>query len=387
MSALANAEVTRRAFGQGNKDHARNLQVQDDADLLKLMMADMRSAPTLYQPTNYWKNYEKKLVPELVAVGLRDFRRSRNFVFESLGGSDLPPASRINCFKPRLLNNRVSRRIPLWTAFLTGLNSSLNSVFSPFLTYDVALDDIRYMCYEIARLKGEQTGAKSVDELEASLMGNPEDVFRVGDRVYTLSLLKYYLCYAYCCAFVDFKKVGSIVELGSGSGKQIEVIKKLHPDICFFLFDIPPQLYICEQYLRSVFPGDVVSYRETRDMNAMPAVTEGKIFMFGSWKIPIIEETKVDLFWNEASLQEMEPDVVANYLKYVNKAAQTAFLCEVMQGKEVARKGGDHGVLKPTTLEHYKGGLKDFEMIDLSPYLHIPKMRTLQFYSYSFWQK
>ncbi|EMM79683.1 sugar O-methyltransferase domain protein [Leptospira interrogans str. 2006001854] len=34
---------------------------------------------------------------------------------------------------------------------------------------------------------------------------------------------------------------------------------------------------------------------------------------------------KIDLFWNAASFQEMEPDVVSNYLTIVNESAKAIF--------------------------------------------------------------
>ena len=64
---------------------------------------------------------------------------------------------------------------------------------------------------------------------------------------------------------------------------------------------------------------------------------KGKILCLG-WKFPMIEEIPVDLFWNASSFQEMEPEVVANYLKFVNRAAKSVYLLEVMGGKEVASK-------------------------------------------------
>ena len=39
------------------------LQVQDDPALLDLMLEDLHEGPELYQPGNYWANYEKLLVP------------------------------------------------------------------------------------------------------------------------------------------------------------------------------------------------------------------------------------------------------------------------------------------------------------------------------------
>ena len=179
-----------------------------------------------------------------------------------------------------------------------------------------------------------------------------------------------------------------VVELGSGSGKQVEVIKKLHPTTRFLLFDIPPQLYVCEQYLKTVFPGQVVSYRETRDWSQLADPKPGQICILPNWKFPQTASTECDLFWNAASFQEMEPDVVANYLKYVRAAAKTVFLQEKMDGKELALTPGMHGVRKQTTLRDYEVGLEGFQRVDLSPCL-LPLLSQRYLYGYydSFWRK
>ena len=72
--------------------------------------------------------------------------------------------------------------------------------------------------------------------------------------------------YAFASKLIDFDSIHSILELGTGIGGQLEVIKKLHPDVNYYVFDITPMLYVCEQYLKSIFPSSVVSYRETRKM-------------------------------------------------------------------------------------------------------------------------
>lgn len=166
----------------------------------------------------------------------------------------------------------------------------------------------------------------------------------------------------------------------------MEVLKKLHPELCFYLFDIPPQLYVCEQYLKAVFPGCVVSYRDTRDL-ITPPVEPGKIFIWGNWKFPILEQVQIDLFWNSASFQEMEPDVVANYLKYVNNQAKRVFLMEVMGGQKVAKKRGDHGVLKQTTLKNYLEGLSNLKLVDLFAQRVIPNISRDFGCSYAYWER
>ena len=244
------------------------------------------------------------------------------------------------------------------------------------------------MCYEFAKCYGELNGAKSLECFEGSLFGNPENFFHINQKLYTISLLDYYVRYAYCCKFFDFDSINSILEIGSGSGKQIEVIKKLHPKITFYVLDIPPQLYVCEQYLSSIFPDSVVSYRKTRDMKKIPDESEGKIFIIGNWKISEIENLTYELFWNTVSFQEMEPDVVLNYLKFVNQqSTKFVFLNEMLEGKEIASGKGKYGVFKQTNLEHYKKGLKSFELVDTSKVIRLPKLTSGPNSRFMFWKK
>ena len=94
-----------------------------------------------------------------------------------------------------------------------------------------------------------------------------------------------------------------------------------------------------------------------------------------SWKFPIIEQLDVDLFWNSASFQEMEPDVVDNYIKYVNQNARHIYLCGRIDGKEIAEAKGKHGVLKQTTLENIYQGLLNFNCINMKPLTEVDMSR------------
>lgn len=364
------------------------MQVLDDPQLLKLMLEDTANATDIYKPTNYWAIYEKRFLPELQKLGLHDFRRRKNSILSSFGATDLSPSfihSQIDLFKNRIFYNCITRKIPFYLRFMHFQNRLLNKILPITTPYNINTEDLGQLSYEFTRMQGEKVGVKSIDEFEVSLVGNPEDIIKIGKKVYTTSILHYYLRYVYCCKYIDFDNIEIMVELGGGSGKQIEVIKKLYPNISFLLFDIPPQLYVCEQYLSAVFPDSVVSYNDTRNMDVIPEKRKGKIFIFGNWKFPILEKVKIDLFWNAASFQEMEPEVVSNYLKYINNQANAVFLQEVMSGKEVAIKKGNRGVLKQTKLKDYKNGLTNFRLIDISPCI-LP-MSEMTNYSDSFWKR
>ncbi|MBM3947893.1 MAG: putative sugar O-methyltransferase [SAR202 cluster bacterium] len=230
---------------------------------------------------------------------------------------------------------------------------------------------------------GQQSGAAGLENLDCSLAGNPEHPISVDGRHYTWSMLNYYINYAYCCRHVKFERIQTVVELGSGAGRQAEVLKKLHPELTLYLFDLAPSLYICYQYLSTVFSDAVASYQETRGLTTLPN-PDGRIYILGNWQYPLLTRP-FDFFWNANSFQEMEPDVVRHYLSFVNKQASMAYLRERMEGKELAAGPGQHGVLKKTTLEDYRAGLPEFKLLDMSPAPYA--LRPPSGYHNSIWER
>lgn len=348
-------------------------QVKNEIDLLQLMLKDMKLSSNKYNPTNYWSVYEKEFLPELLALGLHVFRQRRNSILNKFGATDLIPEIPIDFYKIKLFFNRFTKNSILIRKFLTSLNRLQCNIF---------LKNNIHKKLNYVKKESKNTNKKDIDQLSISLNGNPEHFINYNGNVYTLDSLYRYLCYSYCSYFINFDKINLVVELGSGSGKQIEVLKKLHPNLTFIVFDIAPQLYICEQYLKSIFPDSVVSYRNTRNIDNL-SFDKGNIYIFGAYQFELIKNIKVDLFWNCCSFQEMEPEVVLNYLNFVNLSAKHVYLAEIMEGKNLADKPGDRGVLKKTTLDHYKQGLSNFKLKDLQPH----KMPTSDKESNSFWTK
>ena len=83
----------------------------------------------------------------------------------------------------------------------------------------------------------------------------------------------------------------------------------------------------------------------------------------------------------------MEPDVVLNYLKYVNQqTTKFIYLKERMSGGPLAEVKGKIGVLQQTTLEHFKNGLEDFQLVNMIKSLLLPRIAQSA-YSYSFWKR
>ncbi len=368
---------------------AAPVQVVDRPDLLDLMLADLASAPAAFRPTNYWSVYEQRFVPELRERGLADFRRRRGTVLTSFGASDYRPrGAYLDLSRSRVFGNRVTQHLPGWTRLVSRVSDLFNrDGLSPvaFDVYECGLRELQESAFRLTQLYGEHTGARPLDSIELSGAGNPEDAFDIAGRSYTMRALYYYLRYAYCCQFVDFEKVELMVELGSGAGRQIEIIRKLHPRIRILAFDIPPQLYVCSQFLCANFPDAVIGYETTRTYGTLPDFPAGAVAICGSWLFPLLRDQRVDLFWNAVSFQEMEPDAVANYLSYVAPAADAVYLQERMDGQDLSRAVGERGVLRPTTLDDYRRGLPNHTLIDMSPCLR--PLGTLPHHRDSFWRR
>lgn len=340
-------------------------QVRDDPELLDLMLSDMAAAPALYQPTNYWRSYVARGVAELRAIGLRDFRRRRDSVLGSFGATDIFPW--VYRRKPRHAGHPVASVAKAMIELLADCSWGPVRTAMRYAALAVAGaddEDLLTACYEAARAAGEAAGARPLEAWTSSRVGNPDAVFVRDGREYTLIGLYYYAMYAHAARRIDFPKASHYAEIGSGAGRQVELLRALFPTMRFLLFDIPPQLYVCERYLASLYPDSVISYRETRAWKTLPALPPGAIAILGSSRLPEISGLGWDVFWSSASFGEMEPDVVLNYLGFVDRATRkSVFLHQRMAGKELAAEGG-HGVLVPTTLAHYRQGLPGFELVD-----------------------
>lgn len=368
-----------------NLNKNKIIQVKDDPELLDLMLLDSKKSSSLYNPTNYWQRHNKLCVPELKSKGLKNLRRRKKSILSSFGATDLNPSTK---FLNTLYGGIGSKKRRIAYFLIRNfLKSNIGKKIFKFITdgfSGIDEDDLNLLCCIFAKHYGETHNAKPISEFETTLIGNPENIFKMENKLYSIRILTYYVRYAYCNNFIDFSNINSIAEIGSGAGRQVEVIKKLYPHITFYLLDILPELYVAEQYLSALFPNSVVSYRETRNMNKIP-YTKGKIYILDPSKIVALDS--YDLFMNSSSFQEMEPNVVLNYLKYVNKQAKYVFLSNTLQGREVAKKPGKHGVIKKTTLSHYKSGLSNFEIKDTEPQIKFPRISRAKYHRFMFWER
>jgi len=319
------------------------MQVENDLTLLDAMLAEHKSAPAIYQWTNYWAKKCEMAVSYIRETGLEDFRgirapkRTPASTFASFGAVDLMP---------------------------------------PYAGADIMAAVANYAAGSPAR---------NVMELPASRVGSPEGFEHEG-KFFTVSWLGYYLRYAYVSRYLDLSNK-IIVEIGSGSAKQAHLLKMAHPDATILIFDIPPQIYVANQYLKAVLkPDELVPFERARSIKDFSHIERGRLHVFGNWHIDILRGATFDLLWNAASFQEMEPDVVRHYIDAA-RGARDVYLMQAMAGQAVAPAPGQGGVIEATTIETYRSALPNHDMVDQAPaYLAMPVQPQIWPYTETFWK-
>jgi putative sugar O-methyltransferase len=318
----------------------------NNEDILKRLIEAYKASPPIFHATSYWSTYEEPILHDLKNLDLNELRSGKYQSFKTFGFNEViysyPPG--IPVIKKSLLK--------LIHKYIIGKKN--------ILPYGIGLDDLREVAFRHCELYSEITGSKSISSIEADKFGNPEDLFIINEKNYSVLFLNYYLRYCFANKYVRFQGNETIVELGSGSGHQVEILKKLYPGLTILCFDMPAEIWLAQKYLSEVFKNETfVKLEETIDWNDLSGIRDGHIHFLGNWQMPLLEGKKFDLFWNAASFGEMEPEVVKNYLKYVTGNANWIYLLQARYGKQT--KGKAH-VNDPISFGDYIHFLNEYSL-------------------------
>ena len=271
-------------------------QVDDDLILLERMMEELSKANEFYKPTNYWENYCKKFLPELRVKGLKNFRRRERSILNSFGATDIRIKGRIIVNKKFRGSNRVAN-------ILTNLinRSRLFSFgFNDFFWSDSS-DIVEYFYYYV-KSKFDKLGF-DLNKAHTTFYGNPEDLIEINNNYWTTAHLLYCSMFADAARFIPFNNSMFFCELGAGLGRNIEILSRLYDKATFILIDIPPQLYVANQYLKKIYNEKVLDYEKSIYLNPLHKDTinkiKGKIVILPSWKLPEWSSLNLDIFWSK----------------------------------------------------------------------------------------
>jgi putative sugar O-methyltransferase len=336
---------------------------------LEKLFEAYNNAPEIFHATRYWKNSVIEIIKEIQKADLSKMRSGQYPIFAKFGFGEYVYKNPYKSFPKKITFDIIH-------PFITKLP----------LPYSIKLSDIREMAFKHCIDTGKLTNAIPITEIETSTFGAPADLFEMQGKKYTISFLNKYLRYCFAQKYIGFKGNETIVELGSGSGHQVEVLKKLYPHLTILCFDLPGPLFLCEEYLtKALGERSVVGAEIILNFADLSFIEKGKVYMFGNWQFPLLKNYDFDIFWNAASFGEMEPHVVKNYLSYVSDNASFIYLLQAKKGKESFINAG---VEKPITFEDYNKMLPEYRLLhDEDAYSAHMKINESGGYFQAVWKK
>lgn len=310
-------------MGDDKMDEMKMLM--DDVDLLDLMIKDMASQKYIYKPGPYWLSYTKLAERAIKRLGIKNFRHHKSIAMSGSytdvlnldplaywkGGSIVPM-----CLE-RIADTYIGKRFTDRFYRIIKQQDQQIRLYRDF-----------YMNYKF-REWFEKIQVQY--DIPDGMAGGVENVVSIGGKTYSLFYIECLSRIYNYSSKVDFMKVDSVFEIGGGFGANAHLLMHLFPNIRKYIYlDIPPNLYIGTQYLKSYFPS-IIDYKQSKDMDRIEFAdnNEREIFAIAPWQLERVNVT-VDCIWNSHSFVEMPIEAVQNYAKYIKqimKKKPSSFLC------------------------------------------------------------
>ena len=328
------------------------------------MLADMETAPDIYKPTNFWSSGLPDLIKDIEKLGVETFRTHPSAAFfyvpvyasstlRKWGHILLPLADRLPKRKKARLMRRLSRSDRAWLDYRLFMATSVE-------------------------------GGLPVNEVSESSVGGGER-FTFDGKSYSRSMLNYLRAFNLFKREADSAKLGSILEIGGGYGTLGEILLKSNEDGFYVNVDIPPVAAISTYYLEQVFGKEnVLSYSESRALDTIDLTALKKRYkavVLCPWQLPKLTG-QVDMFANFMSFQEMEPDVVHNYIKGVQPLVSGyALIRNSALGKKIAKGAGDVGVIEQVKTAFIRDEFDAFECLAADSFVYGEENETRTYQS------
>jgi putative sugar O-methyltransferase len=343
-------------------DRGWDLMIQNDISLLREMLEDMKRAPPLYRPGNYWIYYIERIAREIEKGDLNYFRNvvSGPGSMSSFGGGrDLEGIKygwHLYPFHPVFKGFDASPVVRWYNRFIDHLYE-IHPCFG-FLAFRGALardyfQDTITALQDAAWMVAEAHDTRNLlHQIEDSREGNPVGFQRQG-RFYTVRFLDEVMQVFFLQDNVDIGKVQTVLELGSGIGLKAATYLQMNRDLTYILVDIPPGLYVAQQYLSAMHEKILPYHRVKDELERGLDIHDYRAICIAPWMLDSLKDLHCDLFINVASFQEMEPWLVENYVSHIKRfRSDWVYLSELKEGHFLGKKG-EHGLLKQTKYQDY----------------------------------
>lgn len=284
----------------------------DDPKLLELMLDYVKHAKSIYQPGPYWRLKTVNAFRELKEVGISGFRGDLNGAATSYGDNPYIDLRSLSNYGIRSIFSKFFKYVYPFNKFFNSQVMLTKNYFNELNLYKTeylkTLDRVKHLLskYKIPSdttkggclSKGNFDG-KSISHHYLQLLDTLDQVNED----------------------IGISKKRSMLEIGGGFGTNVHLIIELFPNIRKIIYlDIPPNLYVGTQYLRSFYGDSVIDYCITRPMEMIEFSANDELEIFCVVPSQIEKFTsQVDFFYNAHSFVEMPVEVVKNYAHHVER--------------------------------------------------------------------
>ena len=315
---------------------------------LDLLQKTQDNAEEIYKPTKFWSNQCNRLSSDICEHGIENFRQ-----IQSCLGMFVPSYG----FHDMKVNmGMYDKVVGTLTDFF--LNSEKYGTYlMQYMSGEYqALSDYRVFC------ASDQNSKPHISNISESTIGNPENQFEFDGNTYSRSMLNYALGINFLKKHVDTSDIEVVMEVGGGFGTLGEIILNDDRNNAFYIdIDIAPTNFASSYYLEQLLGEEHFgSFEKLKDNDALRISElrkDYKATVLPSFEIERLEG-EIDLFVNFISFQEMEPNVVENYLKHVIRLKPKYIMLRNMnKGKN------QKSVDTPVISDHYDEFVGHYELI------------------------
>ena len=328
-------------------------KLTNDVSILEEMIKDQNSK---YKVDPFWKNYEYSNVAKIKHFDLKKFLQLSN----SFGVSSSTRYTILGTFFIRVYFGiliKIKKYLKIDLAF-PKIFKILN--FFNYTIDDHKLTRVNYFRF-IFKLIDSFPNSDKLLNIKDDLVWNPIDTFELMDKKYSFNFIKYFYEFLMANNFANFEKSNFFLEIGGGYGGFTEIVKKMCPNIKIIYMDIPPQLYVAEQYLKSIFYKKVAGFKETKEMEfiTQDSFLDYDILVIPPWDIAKIKNNLIDFFYNANSFQEMQKETVSNYCKQLSLIVKNKIVL-------LEQREGNGAIVNPVTRAEYIDYMKSngFKLVE-----------------------
>ena len=283
----------------------KDFKIQNYLKLLDAMLIDTAQQPSIYNPGKYWSSKAKSSAKKIKKHGLSNFRGSDNLIGLSYADNLVLDVRNVSSHGILgLVARKLVNTFPLKRVFdaqvsaTRSLAGSVSSIAQKYIESDSRIQTLleNYV-------------------VPYSVLGGSENTIMINGQESALLYLDLLEQHDNIAGKINFNKIRSIFEIGGGFGANTHLLIENYPNIRkVFYLDIPPNLYVGTQYLKSFYGTAVIDYLETKQQSSIKFADNDdlEIICIAPWQIEQLD-CEVDLFMNAHSFVEMPLEIAQNY--------------------------------------------------------------------------